>query len=140
MIDKLQYYHGAAIIALLESGDLSVKKRGALGYIVNDKIFVFLKYRTTPRTPWVFSFDQEDVNRCTKMASEYNAVIVGLICGGDGICWLTWNEASTLIDSKPGWIASRRKHNGSYGLTGQVTDLKRKIPVSRWSTITSEVI
>ncbi len=139
MIEKSQYYHGAALISLLENEGFSIKKKGLLGYIVNDKVFAFLKYRTNSRTPWTFNFDQEDVDRCIKMNSEYGGVVVGLTCGGDGVCWITWNEASALLDSKPGWITLRRKHGESYGVTGQASDMKRKVPVSRWSTIISEL-
>ncbi|MBY0110576.1 hypothetical protein K2Y00_01015 [Patescibacteria group bacterium] len=139
MIDKSQYYHGAAIMSLLQDKNLSLTRKGLLGYVVNNKVFAFFKYRTNPRTPWIFIFDQEDVERCSAMNLEYEGVIVGLICGGDGVCWITWKEASELLDLKPGRITLRRKHGESYGVFGQVMNLKRKIPVSRWATIISDL-
>jgi len=140
MIDKLQFYHGAAIISLLENENLSAKKRGSLGYVVNDRVFVFLKYTTKARSPWRFSFDQEDVDRCLKMALEYKVVILGLVCGGDGICALSWEETQYLLNTKPGWISVKRKHNKSYGVAGSVSELKRKVSVRRWRSIISEVV
>jgi|SRR3989344_2906742 len=140
MIDKLQFYHGAAIISLLENENLSAKKRGSLGYVVNDRVFVFLKYTTKARSPWRFSFDQEDVDRCLKMALEYKVVILGLVCGGDGICALSLEETQYLLNTKPGWISVKRKHNKSYGVAGSVSELKRKVSVRRWRSIISEVV
>ncbi|OGI68714.1 hypothetical protein A2738_00170 [Candidatus Nomurabacteria bacterium RIFCSPHIGHO2_01_FULL_42_15] len=140
MIDKLQYYHGAAIVALLENENFSVKKKGLLGYVVNEKVFVFLKYTTKARSPWRFSFDQEDIDRCLKMESEYSTVILGLVCGGDGVCALTWKEARSLLSTNPGWISVQRKHNKSYGVAGSISKLKGKVSVRRWSNIVSEVV
>ncbi len=141
MIDKLHYYHGAAIVSLLqENEDISVKKKGLWGYVINDQVFVFLKYTTKARTPWRFSFDQEDVDRCLRMLSEYNSLVLGLICGGDGVCALTWKEAQFLLNDKPGWISVKRKHNESYGVAGSISKLKGKIPVERWVKIFYEVV
>ncbi|MEK7089163.1 MAG: hypothetical protein AAB913_03475 [Patescibacteria group bacterium] len=141
MIDKLHYYHGAAIVSLLEEdGNVSVKKKGLLGYVINNEVFVFLKYTTKARSPWKFSFDQEDVDRCLNMKSEYGTIVLGLICGGDGVCALTWDETQSLLDIRPGWISAQRKHNESYKVIGSVSKLRRKIPVGRWANIISEIV
>jgi hypothetical protein len=135
MIEKAQYYHGAAIIALLENENLSVKKKGLLGYVVNDKIFTFVKYTTKVRGPWRFTFDREDVDRCVKMLEEYDSLVIGLVCAGDGVCALSSEEMKLLIGVNPGWISVQRKHGESYGVAGSLTEIRGKIPVSRWSTI-----
>jgi hypothetical protein len=141
MIDKLHYYHGAAIVSLLEENeDISVKKKGVLGYVINNRVFVFLKYTTKARSPWRFSFDQEDIDRCLKMASEHTEIVLGLICGGDGICALKWEEVESLLDTKPGWISAKRKHNESYGVAGSISKLKGKIPVGKWTNLISGII
>ena len=78
MLDKFEYYHGAALVRLMEDERCrAVKKRGLLGYVVNDETFVFLKYTTRTRSPWGFAFDQEDVDRCFKMEQEYKNVVLG---------------------------------------------------------------
>ena len=136
MLDKTEYYHGAAIIRLLENSACeSVKKKEYLGYVVNGSVFAFLKYSTKGRSPWGFSFDQEDVDRCVKMSQEYSRVVLGLICGGDGVCALEWNEAEMLLGGKPGRIAAARKHNHSYSVWGTVGELKHKVPVGRWPLV-----
>ena len=139
MLDKSDYYHGAAIIRLMDDGRCwSVRKLQQLGYIVNDEVFIFLKYTTKSRTPWGFTFDQEDVERCLKMATEYHNVILGFICGGDGVCALHWCEAKELLGGKAGRIAAGRKHNHSYSVWGTCGELKQKIPVGRWLSLAFE--
>ena len=141
MLDKANYYHGAAIARLLEDeNSFSVRKKGLLGYVVNEKVFVFLKYTTKARTPWRFTFDQEDVDRCFSMSLNHEAVISGLICGGDGVCALKWQEVKLLLDGKPGWICIKRNHNERYGVTGSADELDRKVAVGRWPTLISEII
>jgi len=133
MLDKSGYYHGAAIIRLMDDARcLAVKKRGFLGYVVNNENFVFLKYTTKTRSPWGFTFNQEDVDRCFKMEQEYKNVVLGLICGGDGVCALHLSEAKELLGGKPGRIAAGRKHNQSYAVWGTEGEWKRKIPLGRW--------
>lgn len=140
MLDRSEYYHGAAVVRLLEhKGCRSVRKRELLGYIVNETAFVLLKYTTKARTPWGFTFDQEDVDRCLRMASEYQAVVLGLICGGDGVCALHWQEVQALLGDKPGRVAAGRRHNESYGVWGTLGELKRKVPVARWPSLLFEL-
>lgn len=139
MLDKSEYYHGAAIVRLMDDERCGgVRKKGFLGFVVNEKVFVFLKYTTKGRSPWGFTFDQEDIDRCLKMGTEYSRVVLGLICGGDGVCALTWGEANDLLGGKPGRIAAGRKHNHSYSVWGTAGELKRKIPVGRWPSLTFE--
>lgn len=140
MLDKTDYYHGAAIVRLL--GDercTSLHKKGLLGYVVNGDTFVLLKYTTKARSPWGFSFDQEDVDRCNKMASEHKQLVLGLICGGDGICALNWTQGKELLGNKAGRIVASRKHNHSYSVWGTVGELKRKVSISDWPRIFFEV-
>lgn len=63
MLDKSAYYHGAAVIPILEDARCSsIRKRESLGYVVNNDIFLFIKYTTKARPPWRFTFDQEDID------------------------------------------------------------------------------
>ena len=140
MLDKSEYYHGAAIVRLLEDERCqSIHLRKPRSYIVNNDVFVFLKYTTKGRTPWGFTFDQEDVDRCFRMATEYRKVVLGFICGGDGVCALDWQEAKNLLGGKPGRIAASRKHDCSYSVWGTAGELKRKVPVGRWRSLVFEM-
>jgi hypothetical protein len=133
MLDKSAYYHGAAIVQLLEDAQCrSIRKLGTLGYLVNDEIFVFLKYTTKATSPWRFTFDLEDVERTNKMAAQYRRVVFGFVCGGDGVCAIDSDQGRALLGGKPGWIAADRKHNRSYSVWGAGGELKRKISLGRW--------
>lgn len=100
----------------------------AVGYIVNDDTFLFIKYMTKERSPWRFTFDQEDIDRCVRMESEYRRVVFGFVCGSDGICTIGWAQACELLDMKPGWIAAARKHNHSYSVWGANGELSARLP------------
>lgn len=139
MLDRSEYYHGAAIIHLLEDKRCrAVRKFGSLGYVVNEETVFFLKYTTKVRSPWGFYFNQQDLDRCFQMTKEYKCVVLGLICGGDGICSLNWSEVQKLLNGNPGRIVARRKHNESYAVRGTVEELKRKVPLSRWPALLFE--
>jgi hypothetical protein len=87
MLDKSEYYHGAALVRLMEDKRCTaLRKLGFLGYVANDYTFIFLKYTTKGRSPWGFTFDEEDINRCLQMKEVHQRIILGLICDGDDIC------------------------------------------------------
>ena len=139
MLDKSEFYHGAAIIRLLENSKCkAIRKREFLGYVVNESIFVFIKYTTKARTPWGFTFDQEDIDRCYRMAEKHSKLYLALVCGGDGVCALTWREAEHLLDGKPGRISAGRRHNESYAVKGSEAKLKGKVSVNRWPKLLFE--
>lgn len=139
MIDKDEFYHGAAIVRLMDDNRCKgISKIGNLGYLVNDGIFVFLKYTAKSRSPWGFSFDQEDVSRCVNANATYRRLIVGLICGGDGICSLEWSEVSGLLNNSAGRVAAARRHNESYAVWGTAGELRRKISLKRWPQLLFE--
>ena len=136
MLDKSAYYHGAAIIPILEDPRCrSIRKMGSLGYLVSDAAFLIIKYTTKERSPWRFAFDQEDVQRGAVMAEKYGRLVYGLVCGSDGVCAIDWLQGRLLLGAKPGWIAASRKHNHSYTVWGQQGELKRKVPLGNWPNL-----
>ena len=111
---------------------ISIRKKGLSDYVINGKTFSLLRYTTRARSPWRFTFDEGDIDHCDKMSLEHDRVVLGLICGGDGICSLPWSEARKLLGGNPGWIAVRRNHHESYGVSGSADELEGKIPVAGW--------
>lgn len=139
MIDKQDYYHGAAIVKVLEDGRCKAfQKKGTLGYVCNERAFLFVKYTTKARTPWQFAFDREDVDRAKKMASEHERVVCVFVCGGDGVCAVSWSEIQQLLSSAGGRITVARKHNKQYSVWGTVDELRHKIALNRWPEIVFE--
>lgn len=138
MIDKQEFYWGAAIVRLLEHPQFSAIRKHEYGYVVNSSAFVFLKYSTKARSPWGFSFTADELPRLVSLASQYERIVLGLICGGDGICAVDWKRLNPLLGDKPGWISVRRNFNERYGVSGPAGGLDRKVPLQSWPLLLFE--
>lgn len=135
MIEKLEFYHGAALVRLIEDPRCGSVSKYECGYRVNDRCLVAIKYSTKARSPWGFSFSQDDIDRLQIMAKQFGDCLVALVCGGDGICALSWKELETLLASAPGGISAKRSFSGCYSVSGPAGTLRRKIPMNRWPNI-----
>lgn len=138
MIAKREFYHGVAIVRLLEDKRCQTVRKDQLGYIVNDGVFVFVKYTTKARTPWMFTFGQNEVEQLNSLATSFRQIIIVFVCGGDGICAVSWCDASRLLGNKGGWISTRRKFNEQYAVAGQAGQLCGKVSLSQWPSIVFE--
>jgi len=138
MIAKKEFYHGVAIIRLLEDKRCQTVRKDDLGYIVNDEIYVFIKYTTKTRPPWTFTFGQDEVRQLNSLSSSFKDIIIVLVCGGDGICAVTWRNACRLLGNNAGWISARRKINEQYAVTGQSDQLHGKVSLNQWPLIVFE--
>jgi hypothetical protein len=134
MIDKQEFYHGAAITRLLEDPRCEQLRRRDFGYAVNEGIFVFLKYSTKGRSPWGFVFSGEEARKLKGISGR---VFIGLICGGDGICAVQWEDVRSLLGEVEGSarIAVRRRFNEQYGVSGPAAEFKGKVPVKAWPSL-----
>ena len=82
-IRKQEFYEGAALHRL--SSSVSVIFRYASPFfILNDRLWVLLKYCTKGRSPWNFTFTAQEQAQLQTQASACS-VVLGLICGDDGI-------------------------------------------------------
>lgn len=138
MLEKQEFYWGAAIIRLLEDSRCTGLKKEEHGYLVNSKSFVLLKYSTKSRTPWRFIFGEDEFARLTHVSNRNNSIVIGLICGGDGVCAIGWTQALTLLGGKSGWISVRRNFHERYGVAGPTGELDRKISVRDWPAVLFE--
>lgn len=138
MIDKQEFYWGAAIVRLLEHPHFSAVRKHEYGYVVNSSVFVFLKYSTKARSPWGFGLTNDELPRLISLASQYNRVVLGLICGGDGVCAVDWKQLISLLGDKPGWISVRRNFNERYGVSGPAGGLDRKVSLQSWPLLVFE--
>ncbi len=134
MIDKQEYYHGAAMVRVLDDPRCREVRRHDIGYSVNGAALAFLKYSTKARSPWRFTFNAEEIRRL-ESGRDGTRVVVGLVCGGDGICSVTWEEATSLLGSRAGWISVQRGFHERYAVAGPAEELARKIPRGRWPGI-----
>jgi len=140
MIDKQEYYHGAALIRVLEDARFVSIKKHALGYIINDEVIVLLKYSTKNRTPWRFSFTLDEMISIETFCKENAKIVIALVCGGDGVCAIHTEELHDIMGDNPEWIAVRRNFNEQYGVAGPKGMLERKIAFQRWPSIVFEPV
>jgi hypothetical protein len=138
MIDKQEFYHGAAILRVVSDPHCESICKSEGGLLINDQVFVYLKYRTKARTPWNFVFATEETGQLNSAESKYSKAVVGLICGGDGICGLTWLAIRSLLADQAGWISCARRFNEQYGVSGPAGTLRGKVSLKQWPSVIFE--
>lgn len=138
MLEKQEFYWGAAIIRLLNDPRCTCLSKREYGYLINSTQFTALKYSTKSRTPWGFTFGQDEIDKLGDASDRYKLVVVALVCGGDGVCAITWKQAMSLLGGEPGWISARRGFHGRYGVAGPKGELDRKISIRDWPALLFE--
>lgn len=138
MIDKLEFYHGAAIIKIVDDLRFTHIRKHELGYVINGNRLLILKYRTKAYSPWRFTVTDEDQHRIDQFFGEFKLCVVGLICGGDGICAISLHQFKTLLGNDAGWISAKRHFNGCYAVNGSRGKLDRKVAINNWPAVLFE--
>jgi hypothetical protein len=138
MIEKQEFYHGAAILRVVSDAACESVYKTECGFLINDQVLVYLKYRTKSRTPWTFVFAKEETIQLNVAESKYAKVVIGLICGGDGVCGLPWSPARDLLADQAGWISCARRFNEQYGVSGSAGTLRRKVSLQQWPGVIFE--
>lgn len=135
MIEKLEFYHGAAIIRIVEDVRCTSLRKGEQGYVVNANRAVVIKYTTKANPPWRFTVSDDDISRFDLAARQFDICVLALVCGGDGVCAVHWATARDLLGGVPGWLAAKRNFSGCYAVSGTAGTLKRKVALNQWPSI-----
>ena len=135
MIDKADFYHGAALAAALDDTRCIEVARYPPGYLVNDTTLALIKYTTKNYSPWQFTFSAEDVARLQHLPDGVDRVVLALVCAGDGICAISASVARALLEDAAAWIRVRRRFRGWYGVSGPAGILETKVAIKRWPEI-----
>lgn len=138
MIDKQEFYHGAAILRILEDARCRSVRKQDFGYRINEEVFVFPKYTTKTRSPWRFTFGREELSRLGPLIASCRRIVVALICGGDGICAVPWEDVERVLGGNFGWVSVRRNFNKRYDVAGPAGGLHRKISRQEWPSVIFE--
>lgn len=135
-IKKQEFYEGAALHQLARGGLLTTLRYEPPFFIVNNKLLVCLKYSTKGRSPWGFTFmpDEQSLLRKRAKGSE---LIIGLICGSDGIAAISYGAYKEIAAPSETSIhvSCYRKHGQHYAVAGPDGELARKIAPSVWQRI-----
>jgi hypothetical protein len=138
MIEKLEFYHGAALVRVIEDSRCETIAKHACGYRVNSSRILAIKYSTKAHSPWGFTFSGDDISRFNAAKAEFGECLIALVCGGDGICALSWSIVVSLLGDSPGRIAAKRGFAGCYAVNGPNGELRGKIAMNRWPAIVFE--
>lgn len=140
MIDKAEFYHGAALVRAIEDPRcLSIHWHDS-GYVVNDKSLVHIKYTTRTHSPWRFTISKDDEMRLERGAQQFAHCVVAFVCGGDGVCAIPWCDLQTVLGDPPAWIAAKRAFSACYAVSGPGGTLRHKVALNRWPEILFEGI
>jgi len=131
MIDKQDFYHGAALAGLISHSEFESIKKNDDGFVVGN-CFIMFKYRTKTASPWQFSLQPQEIEHLNKHSKSYEQIVIGFICGADGICSLFWHELLTVIEESNAWVTVRCGFKGRYGVSGSKGTLPFKVPRKRW--------
>lgn len=135
-ISKQAFYEGAALHLVARTGQIARIRYEPPFFLLNDHLWVLLKYSTKIRSPWGFTFTADEQALLLKTASRAQ-IAVGLICGADGVA--AFNYQSFLAVAPPRatavHIACFRDHGEHYEISGPDGPLRRKVAPSNWQRI-----
>ncbi|MCA9293215.1 MAG: hypothetical protein KDA20_05320 [Phycisphaerales bacterium] len=135
-IQKQEFYEGAALHRLVRGGELATLKSEPPFFLVNDRLLIHLKYCTKTRTPWGFTFLPEEQRTLAERA-ENEEIVIGLVCGGDGVAALPVEEYLLVapVQDLSLRIACRRRHGEHYAVSGPAGELSKKVAPSAWQRL-----
>jgi len=136
---KQEFYEGAALHQLARSGKIKSLKYEAPFFFINNSLLVCLKYSTGKRSPWGFTFSQDELV-LFRNRSRHMSLFIGLICGADGVAAIPYRGFRDIIGRRKASIhvACYRGHGEHYAVFGPNGEHHRKIAPSVWQHILDE--
>lgn len=137
-IRKQEFYEGAALHQLVRGGRITSLKYEPPLFTINN-LLVCLKYSTKGRSPWGFTFTVDE-RRLLRIRAGRSQLVIGLICGADGIAAISYEDYRAIAGRKRSaiHIACYRNHGKHYAVFGPDGELDRKIAPSQWQRILGE--
>lgn len=135
-IQKQEFYEGAALHALARSGQVETLTYEPPFFTINRRLTVLIKYCTKGRSPWSFTFVPDEQKQLHRAASR-SPVVVGLVCGADGVAAFGHSDFLKIADPKGValHVACFRTHGKHYKVKGPEGILDRRVPPSDWRRV-----
>ena len=135
-IKKQEFYEGAALHMLARSNVIASIRFEAPFFLINDKLSVYLKHSTKVRSPWGFTFTSDEQRLLMKEAPK-RKIVIGLVCGADGVASLTYDAYRTVASHRTSavHISCYRRHGEHYEVNGPDGTLGGKVAPSNWQRI-----
>jgi len=135
MIKEFEFYHGLVFARILHATQQRISitsfptpDNGS--YIINDKIGIYIKYRTSRLSPWTFSFQQRHQDEILDMKNKVGEVYLLLVCNDDGVVVLSFDELKQILNEKHEsveWIRVSRHKREMYAVRGSDGKLEFKV-------------
>jgi len=136
-IQKQEFYEGAALHQLIRGlrDGVSVAHSPPF-FVFNGRLQVHLKYSTAKRSPWGFTFTVDEQILLRQCAREI-PLVIGLICGADGIAALPYVDYLRIAPLKDAAlrVSCRRKHREHFEIGGPDGTLPGKVAPSDWARL-----
>jgi hypothetical protein len=135
-IKKQEFYEGAALHQIACACLAAQIRYEPPFFRLNDHTLVLIKYSTKKRSPWGFTFTQSE-QALLRVKAEQSTIVLGLICGADGIAALRYDAYVTIAghNTSAFHISCYRSHGQHYEIKGPDGALEGKVPPSRWKGI-----
>lgn len=135
MIPDAHRYYGAAFCSIVDASNAPVvikriPELPAGFYLLNDRIPIYIKYSTSRKSPWIFTFHEEHQRAQQQLYEKYGECLTAFVCGSDGIASLIYGDFRKVLDSDfeaQESISIRRRQNEMYKVTGRDGQLERKV-------------
>lgn len=133
-IQKQEFYEGAALHQLIR-GSNGIKSivHAPPFFIIDGSLQVHLKYSTGKRSPWGFTF-MPDEQLLLQQRAQRSPLVIGLICGADGVAALPYEEYIRVAQVKTMAlrVSCRRSHREHFEVGGPDGTLPGKVAPSDW--------
>jgi hypothetical protein len=135
-IKKQDFYEGAALHLLARTNRVRAIRYIPPLFLLNDWLSVLLKYCTKIRSPWGFTFTPDEQLTLKREASK-RSLVIGLICGADGIAAISYSSYVAVASRRDTaiHIACYRQHWEHYEVSGPEGTLDRKVSPSNWQRV-----
>jgi hypothetical protein len=135
-IKKQEFYEGAALHQLARNGGINRIRFEPPFFLLNDRVFVHLKYSTRGRSPWGFTFMPDEQALLQRRAAR-SSVVIALICGADGVAAFSYASYRTIAAPRDTslHIACYRPHGKHYKVSGPDGVLDEKVAPSDWKQL-----
>jgi hypothetical protein len=135
-IRKQEFYEGAALHLLARGGRITALKYEPPFFTFNNRLVALLKYSARGRSPWGFTFVPDEQAQLRRAAAKAE-VVIGLICGSDGVVAFGHQDFIQIASAKKSAIhvSCYRNHGEHYEVNGPDGTLPRKIAPSNWAKI-----
>lgn len=135
MINKFYFYHWVILSKILHFDNISKNIRlyptkTNSSYVINEKIWIYIKYSEKRMSPWRYSFLKEHQDEILDMKNNLKEVFIIFVCNDDWIVCLSFSEFKQILDNKHDeieWVAISRKKCEKYNVFWHDWELNHKI-------------